>query len=187
MSTLPLETNIPQIPLQRPDGTFATLSDYLGQVVLVVNVASKCGLTPQYAGLESLYKEKREAGLTVLAFPAGNFRDQELDSDTEISAFCTLNYGVSFPIFSKISVAGADQHPLYAGLTHALPQALAADEFVTMMQKHNLHLASEPELLWNFEKFLISRQGEVVGRFAPHIGVEDPRLAQAIEAELAKA
>jgi len=155
-------------------------------VVLVVNVASKCGLTPQYAGLESLYKEKCAAGLTVLGFPAGNFRDQELASDAEILEFCTLNYGVSFPILSKISVAGPDQHPLYAALTWAKPLALAADEFVSMMQKHNLALASAPELLWNFEKFLISRQGEVVGRFAPHVAVDDPRLALAIEAELAK-
>ena len=179
--------SLTQIPLARPDGSSASLSDYQGQVVLVVNVASKCGLTPQYAELEKMYRDKHEAGLSILGFPAGNFREQELATDKEIAEFCTLNYGVSFPIFSKISVLGEDQHPLYAALTEALPQTEGADAFLEMMKKHNLDLAPAPQVLWNFEKFLINRHGKVVGRFAPHIGVEDSLITSAIEAELAKA
>ena len=107
------------IPLKKIDGTALTLADYRGKVLLIVNVASKCGLTPQYQGLESLYQEKRAAGLEVLGFPANNFAGQEPGTDSEIQDFCTLKFDVHFPLFSKISVLGEDQHPLYAGLTSA--------------------------------------------------------------------
>jgi len=175
------------IALMRADGSATSLKAYRGKVVMIVNVASKCGLTPQYEGLEQLYRDRRDAGLEVLAFPTGNFREQEFDTDAEIAQFCSVNYGVTFPLFSRISVAGPDQHPLYAGITQAYPEANAAGEFREMMSKHGLSLAAAPGVLWNFEKFLISRQGEVAGRFAPHIGAQDPRLLKAIDAELAGA
>jgi glutathione peroxidase len=181
------ESLLNTIPFALPDGSQASLGDYLGKVVLLVNVASKCGLTPQYAALEKAYQAQQAAGLVVLGFPTGNFREQEFDTDAEIAQFCALNYGVSFPILSKISVAGDDQHALYGALTSALPAPVGADAFRQMMQKHGLDLASEPDVLWNFEKFLVNRQGQVVGRFAPNIGVDDPVLADAISAQLAAA
>jgi glutathione peroxidase len=150
------------IPISRIDGSQATLGDYAGQVLLVVNVASKCGLTPQYDGLEALYRTYGEKGLTVLGFPANNFMGQEPGSNAEILDFCRSTYGVEFPMFAKISVKGDDRHPLYA--------ALAGDEDVT----------------WNFEKFLIGRDGRIAGRFAPRTAPEDPAVIAAIDTELAK-
>jgi glutathione peroxidase len=172
------------IPLARPNGAQASLNDYLGKVVLVVNVASKCGLTPQYAGLEQLYQEQAAQGLEILGFPSGNFRQQEFDTDSEIGQFCQQNYGVSFPVMSKVSVAGEDQHPLYASLTNSLRDAAGADEFRAMMAKHQVQVGDAPAVMWNFEKFLIDRKGAVVGRFAPHIAVDDPRLIAAIDSAL---
>lgn len=172
------------IALARPNGSVASLKDYLGKVVLVVNVASKCGLTPQYTGLEQLYQEQRAQGLEILGFPSGNFREQEFETDSEIGQFCQANYGVTFPVMSKLSVAGENQHALYAALIHTLPEPVGADEFRAMMAQHKVELAAAPAVLWNFEKFLINRQGEVVGRFAPHIGADDARLVAAIEAAL---
>jgi glutathione peroxidase len=172
------------IALSRPDGSQATLSDYAGKVVLVVNVASKCGLTPQYAGLEQLYREQAAQGLEILGFPSGNFREQEFDTDSEIGQFCQHNYGVSFPVMSKVSVAGDDQHPLYASLTNTLREAAGADEFRVMMAKHQVDVADAPGVMWNFEKFLVNRRGKLVGRFAPHIAADDPRLIAAIDGAL---
>lgn len=173
------------IALAKPDGSVVHLDDFLGKVVLVVNVASKCGLTPQYTALEQLYRDKREAGLVILGAPAANFREQEFDSDAEIAEFCTLNYGVSFPLLSRISVAGADRHPLYGALIAAHPETLGADEFRQMMAKHQVELAAPPGVLWNFEKFLIGRDGQVIDRFAPHLGADDAALVQAIDDALA--
>src|ERR1700723_3054234 len=112
------------IPVQTITGEPTSLAAYRGKVLLVVNVASKCGLTPQYKGLEGLYQGKRAAGLEVLGFPANNFKGQEPGSDTEIREFCSTNYDVHFPLFSKISVLGEDKHPLYAQLTAAKPSAI---------------------------------------------------------------
>jgi glutathione peroxidase len=111
------------IPLKSIEGKPLTLEHFKGKVLLIVNVASKCGLTPQYEGLEALYKEKRAQGFEVLGFPANDFRDQEPGSDEDIQAFCTLNYSVQFPLFAKIAVSGAEQHPLYSILTQAQPLA----------------------------------------------------------------
>ncbi|WP_322789496.1 glutathione peroxidase [Paraburkholderia megapolitana] len=111
------------IPVKSIDGTELTLDQFKGRALLVVNVASKCGLTPQYDGLEKLYEQKRAAGLEVLAFPANNFKGQEPGSDDEIKQFCSTTYDVTFPLFSKISVVGEDQHPLYGALTAAQPDA----------------------------------------------------------------
>src|SRR5262245_57487961 len=116
-----MTTSLADIPLKQIDGASTTLTNYKGKVLLIVNVASKCGLTPQYTALEKLYQGKRAKGLEVLGFPANNFMGQEPGSDAEIKDFCSTNYDVHFPLFSKISVRGADQHPLYARLTAARP------------------------------------------------------------------
>ncbi|HEY0913325.1 MAG TPA: glutathione peroxidase [Solimonas sp.] len=179
-------TQLQNIPVKKIDGTAATLADYRGKVLLVVNVASKCGLTPQYAGLEKLYQGQQAQGLEVLGFPANNFMGQEPGSDTEIQDFCSTTYDVHFPLFSKISVKGADQHPLYAGLTQAQPKAVGAEPFRENMKRYGIDAPDNGEVMWNFEKFLVGRNGEVVGRFAPDVTAEDPRLVAAVEAELAK-
>jgi glutathione peroxidase len=175
-----------EIPLKRIDGAADNLDRYRGKVLLVVNVASKCGLTPQYEGLEKLYQDKRAQGLEVLGFPANDFKGQEPGSDAEISEFCSLNYGVQFPLFSKISVVGPDRHPLYAELTRAQPAAVGDGPFRERLKGFGIEQADPVDVLWNFEKFLVSRKGEVVARFAPDVAADDPRLAQAIDAELTK-
>jgi glutathione peroxidase len=172
--------------LKRIDGTQSSLASYSGKVLLVVNVASKCGLTPQYKGLETLYQDKREQGLEVLGFPANNFKGQEPGSDSEISEFCSTNYDVHFPLFSKISVLGEDQHPLYAQLIAAQPVATGEGPFREKLKGYGVHPENQADVLWNFEKFLIGRNGKVVGRFSPDVTADDPRLVAAIDAELAK-
>jgi glutathione peroxidase len=173
------------IPVKRIDGSDSTLAPFRGKVLLLVNVASKCGLTPQYAGLEKLYQDKRAQGLEVLGFPANNFREQEPGSDAEISEFCTLNFDVHFPMFSKISVVGQDQHPLYAQLISERPEATGTAPFRERLKGYGITAASERDVLWNFEKFLVGRDGTVKGRFSPDIAADDPRLLAAIDAELA--
>ncbi|MEF2071091.1 glutathione peroxidase [Consotaella aegiceratis] len=175
------------IALTRIDGTPASLADYRGKVLLVVNVASKCGLTPQYEALEKLYEARKGEGLEVLGFPANNFKGQEPGSEAEISEFCTSVYGVRFPMFSKISVVGEDKHPLYQALTAAQPAATGEGPFRERLESKGNAISSAPEVLWNFEKFLVSRQGEVVARFAPDVTADDPRVTAAIDAELANA
>ena len=175
-----------KLPLQSIDGETLTLERYLGKVLLVVNVASKCGLTSQYEGLERLYEAQRERGLEVLGFPANNFKQQEPGSAAEIQEFCTLTYGVQFPMFAKLSVVGEDKHPLYDELTRAQPEATGDGPFRERMVSRGGNPNPKPEVLWNFEKFLIGRNGEVVGRFAPDVTADDPRLVEAIEVELAK-
>ena len=179
--------SLQDIPLQKIDGSSAKLADYLGKVLLVVNVASKCGLTPQYTGLESLYQEKKAKGLEVLGFPANNFGGQEPGTNSEIVEFCSLNYDVHFPLFSKISVVGADRHPLYAALTQAQPSAIGDGPFRERLKGYGKQVDNTVDILWNFEKFLIGRNGQVVARFAPDTTADDPRLLAAIDAELAKA
>jgi len=174
------------IPLRRIDGSAARLADYRGNVLLVVNVASKCGLTPQYTGLESLHQDKRGQGLEVLGFPANNFKGQEPGSDSQIADFCSVNYDVHFPLFSKISVLGEDQHPLYARLTAAQPAAIGDGPFRERLKGYGVNSENSADVLWNFEKFLLSRKGEVVARFAPDVTADDPRLVAAIDEELAK-
>jgi glutathione peroxidase len=174
------------IPLKRIDGAADTLAAHRGKVLLIVNVASKCGLTPQYEGLEKLYEDKRGSGLEVLGFPANNFRGQEPGTDDEIKDFCSTTYNVQFPLFSKISVAGDDKHPLYQELTKAQPAATGEGPMRERLNGFKIDTNAAPEILWNFEKFLVNRKGEVVGRFAPDVPATDPRLVGAIEAELAK-
>ncbi|KFE64911.1 glutathione peroxidase [Hyalangium minutum] len=181
-----MSQTIYDIPVKSIGGAPLTLDAYKGKVLLVVNVASKCGLTPQYEGLEKLYEGQSEKGLEVLGFPANNFLGQEPGSDEEIQQFCKLTYDVKFPLFSKISVVGVDQHPLYARLTHSLPAATGEGPMRAKLKNYGLKPNPVPDVLWNFEKFLISRDGRVVGRFAPDVTADDPRLTQAIDAELAK-
>lgn len=180
-------TTLYDIPLTRIDGTAASLADYRGKVLLAVNVASKCGLTPQYEGLEALYQAKHHQGLEVLGFPANDFKGQEPGTEEEIRDFCSTTYDVQFPLFSKISVIGETQHPLYAELTGAQPQAIGDGPFRERLQGYGMAPSDPADVLWNFEKFLINRKGEVVARFAPDVTADDPRLVAAIEAELAKA
>lgn len=174
------------IPVKTIDGAAASLAKFRGKVLLVVNVASKCGLTPQYTGLESLYQNKRAQGLEVLGFPANNFMGQEPGTEADIASFCATNYDVHFPMFAKISVLGTDQHPLYGTLTAAQPQAIGEGPFRERLKGYGVNPANPVDVLWNFEKFLINRKGEVVARFSPDVTADDPRLVSAIEVELAR-
>ncbi len=175
------------IPLTRINGTSDSLANHKGKVLLVVNVASKCGLTPQYEGLEALYNARKADGLEVLGFPANDFGAQEPGTHDEIVEFCSANYGVTFPMFAKADVTGAAKQPLYAALTAALPGKQGpADEFRERLKGYGMTPTEDPEVLWNFEKFLIARDGSVAGRFAPAMTPDDPVLTAAIEAELAK-
>jgi len=172
------------IPLKKIDGTTSSLAEYRGKVLLVVNVASKCGLTTQYTGLEQLYQDRHANGLEVLGFPANNFKGQEPGTDAEISDFCSVNYDVHFPLFSKISVLGDDQHPLYAQLTAAQPAAIGEGPFRERLKGYGIDPTNRQDVLWNFEKFLINRHGKVIARFAPDVAADDPRLMVAIDAAL---
>ncbi|MFE8941298.1 MULTISPECIES: glutathione peroxidase [unclassified Streptomyces] len=155
------------IPLKTLTGEPVTLADYRGRAVLVVNVASQCGLTPQYAGLERLQKEYGERGLTVLGVPCNQFAGQEPGSAEEIRTFCSTTYGVSFPLLEKTDVNGADRHPLYAELVKAADAEGEAGD-----------------VQWNFEKFLIGADGEVT-RFRPRTEPDAPEVVAAVEARLA--
>ena len=152
--------------VKKIDGSAADLAQYKGKVVLVVNVASHCGYTSQYAGLQKLYDAHKDKGLVVLGFPANEFGAQEPGSDAEIAQFCSSKYGVTFPMFSKIVVKGPGIAPLYKTLTET---------------------ATPPgDVKWNFEKFLIGRDGTIKGRYKSGVGPDDAALKTAIEAELAK-
>ena len=144
--------------MTRLDGSEQDLGDYRGRVVLIVNVASRCGLTPQYEQLEALYREKRDDGLVVLGFPANDFMGQEPGTDAEIAAFCSENYGVTFPMFSKISVVGDEQDPLFRELS-----------------------SSTEAPTWNFTKYLVDREGRLVARFGPRTRPDAPELVAAVD------
>ncbi len=179
-------TDLATIPLKTITGAAASLGDYAGKVLLVVNVASKCGLTPQYDGLEKLHAAYRDKGFAVLGFPANDFGAQEPGSNSEIADFCRTNFGVDFPMFEKIVVTGADKHPLYAALTVAQPAKSGdAAGFRDKLKGYGMTPTQDPEVLWNFEKFVIDRSGEVVARFAPTTAPDDAALVAAIEGALA--
>ncbi len=143
-------TDVYDIPLQTIDGSKFTLVDYRNKVVLIVNTASRCGFTPQYAGLEALYRKYKDQGLVVLGFPCNQFGAQEPGDEAQIADFCEKNYGVSFPMFSKVDVNGAEAHPLFIYLKREAPGLLGSEM-----------------IKWNFTKFLLDKQGQVVSRFAP--------------------
>ncbi len=178
-------TGLAEIPLKTIRGADASLADYAGKVLLVVNVASKCGLTPQYEGLESLYRDYRDKGFVVLGFPANDFAGQEPGGNEEIESFCTTNFGVDFPMFEKVVATGPDKHPLYAALTQAAPEAINDGDFREKLKGYGMTPNEAPELLWNFEKFLIGKDGTVLARYAPDTKPYDPALVSAIEAALA--
>lgn len=183
-----MTASIYDIPVRKISGEDASLAEFKGKVLLVVNVASKCGLTPQYEGLEKLYERFKGQGLVIAGFPANNFKSQEPGTNEEIQTFCTSNYGVKFPMFSKINVVGPDKHPLYAALVAAQPKAVAVGEIPFAQKLHGFGIETnpEPEILWNFEKFVVSRSGEVVKRFAPDTAPDAPELIAALETELAE-
>jgi glutathione peroxidase len=153
-------TSLPDFEAKTITGKDQRLAEYLGQVVLVVNTASKCGLTPQFEGLEKLYGNLREEGLVVLGFPCDQFANQEFDNDAETADFCQMNYGVTFPMFAKVDVNGKNAHPLFGWLREEQGGVLG------------------DAIKWNFTKFLINREGKAVARYAPTV------LPEAIEADI---
>lgn len=183
-----MSNSLEAIPVRTVDGQPASLANYAGKVRLVVNVASKCGLTPQYEGLEALYRRFHEQGFEILGFPANEFGAQEPGTEAEIKDFCSTKYDVTFPLFSKIVVKGPGQHPLYAALIGAQPSALSlpGHDFRAKLVKHGIDVGAPQDITWNFEKFLIDKQGEVVARFAPDVTPDAELLVSAIERELAR-
>jgi glutathione peroxidase len=163
----PKETSMYEFTMRDIDGKDVKLDTYKGKVVMIVNTASKCGYTLQYEGLEALYQKYKDQGFVILGFPANNFLGQEPGTEKEIKEFCTLKYNVKFPMFSKISVKGSDQHPFYTFLTNA---------------------KSDPQfsgdITWNFEKFLADKNGKIIARFAPKVTPDSPDVAKAIESAL---
>jgi glutathione peroxidase len=159
--------NVYDFEMKDIDGNAVALSRYRGQVALVVNVASRCGFTKQYEDLQKLYETYKERGFAILGFPANNFMGQEPGTDEEIKVFCSTTYGVTFPMFSKMSVTGKDQHPLYAFLTDK-----------------SIHPEFGGEIAWNFNKFLVDKQGRVVARFGSRDKPLDPAVTNAIEKAL---
>ena len=155
-------SNVHEFTLNSIEGKPAPLSAYQGKVVLIVNVASRCGFTPQYAGLEALYEKYKDRGFVILGFPANNFGGQEPGTNEEIKTFCSTKYNVTFPMYSKISVKGDDKAPLYQFLTDA----------------------TGSEIQWNFTKFLVDKDGKVVARFESKVTPESPDVAAAIEKAL---
>ena len=159
-----MATNIYDIAVKDIDGRDTTLAAYRGKVMLIVNVASRCGFTGQYDGLQKLYEQHKDSGFVILGFPANNFLGQEPGADPEIKKFCTLTYGVTFPMFAKISVKGDDKHPLYKFLTEKATNP-----------------GFDGEISWNFNKFLISKNGTVLARFGSRTKPESPEITEAIQ------
>ncbi|WP_159801803.1 glutathione peroxidase [Arthrobacter zhaoguopingii] len=156
------------IELAMNDGTTRSFGDFRGSIVLVVNVASNCGFTPQYEGLERLYRRYEADGFVVLGVPCNQFMNQEPASDDEIRSFCSMNFGVTFPLTRKADVRGKNQHPLYARLTEYKGAGLSKSVLPGLVR-------------WNFEKFLINREGVIIDRFAPTVEPDAPQIAAAIE------
>ncbi|HTN78768.1 MAG TPA: glutathione peroxidase [Acidimicrobiales bacterium] len=161
------DTSLYDIPISTLQGDASSLGEHKGKVLLLVNVASRCGLTPQYAGLEQLHERYRDRGFAVLGFPCNQFGAQEPGSPEEIATFCSTTYGVTFPLFEKIDVNGSDRHGIYDELTKTVDaQGYSGD------------------IRWNFEKFLVSPDGDVIARFSPIVTPEAPELVDAIEAAI---
>ncbi len=160
MTAATFASDLQTIPLKTIDGKDATLKDYAGKVLLIVNVASECGYTGQYAGLQALHEKYASQGFTVLGFPCNDFGGQEPGSEAEIKQFCTTRYQVSFPMFAKVSITGSAKHPLYASLT------------------------KDGEVQWNFEKFLIGKDGALITRFSSDAEPEGGKLEEAVKKAL---
>lgn len=159
-----MDQTVYQFTMKDISGNDVSLEQYKGKVMLIVNTASECGLTPQYEHLEGLWQEMKGKDFVILGFPANNFGSQEPGTDGEIASFCKLNYGVTFPMFSKISVKGSDQHPLYQFLT-----------------KRSLNGAVDADMQWNFQKFLVDKQGKVIQTIAPSTTVLEDQVLDAIQ------
>ena len=174
------------LPLVTLDGLPTTLAAWRGKVLLIVNTASKCGLTPQYDGLVTLYHRYEDRGLVVLGFPANDFAGQEPGSNEEIATFCSTTFGVDFPMFAKIAVTGPDKHPLYKTLIAEKPEArsLPGTDFRAALVGYGITPTEAPEVLWNFEKFLIGRDGTVIDRFSPDTAPDADIIVAAIEKAL---
>ena len=166
--SMPMGKTVYDFKMKNIDGKEVSLADYKGKVLLIVNVASHCGNTPQYKDIEALYEKYKDKGLVVLGFPANNFAGQEPGSDETIKTFCTTKYDVKFPMFSKISVHGGDMHPLYHYLT-------SKDENGVI----------DAPVKWNFQKFLIGRDGKVINSIGNHVSVTEPDVVKEIETALA--
>jgi len=169
MSAMAAEKNVYDFTLNSIDGQPTPLSNFKGKVMLLVNVASRCGFTPQYSGLESLYEKYKDRGFVIVGIPANNFGGQEPGTNQEIKSFCTAKYHVSFPMMAKVSVKGSDITPLYAFLTDK-----------------NLHPETGGDIGWNFTKFLVGPDGKVIARFDSKVEPESPEVTSAVEKSLAE-
>jgi len=181
-----MTTALYDVPVNRADGTSTTLTDYKGSVLLIVNVASECGLTPQYSALEAVYEKYRERGLVVVGFPCNDFGGQEPGTAEEIKTFCTGKFGVQFPVLEKVTVKHDQRHPLYKALIDAQPKATAkaGSDFQAELEGYGFKTERDSDILWNFEKFLVGRDGKVVARFSPDTPPDDAIIVDAIEKEL---
>jgi glutathione peroxidase len=178
--------NLYDVPVNRADGTATTLGEYKGKVLLVVNVASQCGLTPQYKALEEIYEKYRERGFVVVGFPCNDFGAQEPGTAAEIQEFCTLNFGVKFPVLEKLAVAPAQRHPLYRELIAEQPHAQTepGSDFRAKLAGYGIKSEHDEDIAWNFEKFLVDRSGKAIARFAPDVTPDAALVTTAIEAQL---
>jgi glutathione peroxidase len=181
-----MSQKIYDVPVRRIDGTSTTLDEYRGRVMLIVNVASKCGLTPQYAALQALHAHYSHRGLSVLGFPCNDFAGQEPGTEGEIAAFCATSFAVTFPLFGKININSTPRHALYEQLIASQPEARenSGGALKKTLAKHGLLPKQPSDVLWNFEKFLVGREGQVRARFAPDIAADDAGLVSAIESAL---
>jgi len=181
-----MASDIYSIPVKTIDGEETNLGQYKDKALLIVNVASQCGLTPQYEGLEKLYENYRDRGFEILAFPSNDFKGQEPGTEEEIKEFCSTNYNVQFPIFSKVGIL-ENRHPLYASLIETHPETDVNNGSGMEDRLRDFgHTRVDPtDVLWNFEKFLV-KDGEVVARFAPDVTPDDERLTSKVEAAIAQ-
>lgn len=178
-----MSASLKAIPFKNKLGETVTLEAFGAKAYLIVNVASECGLTPQYKYLQALYDKYQNQGLEILAFPANDFLAQEPGSNEEIQHFCTTNYQVTFPVNHKITVKGEGQHPFYAALIAAQPDAIRSDDgkFEAMLNSEGLLTGEPHEIQWNFEKFLLNGKGEVMARYFPDIPPSDPHFISDLE------
>ncbi len=178
-------SSIHNIDVTTIDGKTIKLGDYAGKTLLIVNVASECGLTHQYEQLEAFYEANKDKGLEILGFPSNEFGGQEPGTEAEIHEFCRSKFGVKFPMFSKINVNGDERHPLYQQLLGAMPDRSCSPEsgFLDKLRGYG-KVINDGDIAWNFEKFLVNGEGQVVGHYTPDTSVTEPLLANAIAEQL---
>jgi glutathione peroxidase len=185
-STVPGMSKLYDVPVKRADGSTTNLGEYKDKVLLVVNVASQCGLTPQYKALEDVYEKYRERGFVVVGFPCNDFGAQEPGTAEEIHTFCETSFGIKFPILDKITVAPANRHPLYRELIAEQPvrEADPNSDFLAKLAGYGIKVEHDEDIAWNFEKFLVDRKGNAIARFAPDVTPDSALVTKAIEASL---